>query len=344
MAVTAKELAKKLNLSEAAVSMALNRKPGVSTATRQRVLQTAEEMGYDLTKWRETAEQHNVRQGTISLILYKKHGAVVTDTPFFNQVTEGIQQACKNADYSLNICYFYEDENMEKQLKRLPFCNGMILLATEMTLENFKAFQALKIPIVVLDSYEESLPFDCVLINNLQGAYQAVNYIIQQTKTQPGYLRSSYAIGNFNERADGFYKAIRQNGMSASKSQVLFLTPSVEGAYSDMCALLQSGEEPVKCYFADNDFIAIGAIKALRENGYRIPEDISIIGFDNIPLCTYIEPALTTINVPKQYMGQTAVKRLIQILQEQEHHPVKIEIDTQLIKRSSILPPHRQNR
>ncbi len=336
MAVTAKDLAKKLNLSEAAVSMALNHKPGVSTKTRQRVLQTAEEMGFDLTKRTEAVKKPPVRQGTVTLIIYKKHGAIVTDSPFFSQLTEGIQQGCKQADYSLNICYFYEEDDIEKQLKALPYCNGIILLATEMRAEDFKPFYNLSLPLVVLDTYYDSLPWDCVLINNLQGAFSATNYIIQHTKSQPGYLRSAYPIGNFNERADGFFRAIRANGMSASKSQMLYLTPSTEGAYADMCTLLQSGEEPVKCYFADNDSIAIGAIKAFREAGYRIPQDISIIGFDNIPLCTYVDPSLTTIHVPKQYMGRMAVQRLIQTLQETEHYPTKFEIGTNLIKRNSI--------
>jgi len=174
-----------------------------------------------------------------------------------------------------------------------------------------------------------------VLINNFQGAYQAANYIIRKTKKQPGYLRSSYPIGNFSERADGFYKAIRDNGMSASRSRVFSLTPSLEGACEDVLELLRAGEEPSPCYFADNDLIAAGAIKAFKEQGYRIPEDISIIGFDNMPLCSYIEPALTTVNVPKQYMAQMAVNRLIQNITCKKHFPVKIEIGTSIVRRKS---------
>lgn len=337
MSVTAKELAKKLNLSEAAISMALNQKPGVSTATRQRVINAAKELGYDFTKRKESAGEPPTEKGTLSFIIYKKHGAVVADTPFFSQLTEGIQQGCRQSRYSLNISYFYEDEDINRQLQKLSYCNGIILLATEMRYEDFKPFDSLRIPLVVLDTYFEGLTYDCILINNFQGAYQATSYIIKRTKTQPGYFRSSYPIGNFNERADGFYKAIRDNGMSASKSQVLSLSPSAEGAYEDMLALLHSGETPVRCYFADNDAIAAGAVKALREYGYRIPEDVSVIGFDNVPLCTYIEPPLTTVNVPKQYMGQMAVNRLIQELHAKEHFPVKIEIGTSIIKRNSVI-------
>lgn len=189
---------------------------------------------------------------------------------------------------------------------------------------------------MVLDTYYENIPLDWVLINNFQGAYQAVHYIIRKSKSQPGYLRSSYAIGNFEERADGFYKAIRANGMSPSKSQVLKLSPSIEGAYEDMKALLSAGETPARCYFADNDLIAAGAIRALKEAGFKIPQDVGIIGFDDMPMCGGLEPPLTTVNVPKQYMGQMAVSRLIQILQEKNSYPAKIAISTSLVKRKSI--------
>lgn len=336
MAITAKELARHLNLSEAAVSMALNNKPGVSTATRQKVMEAAKQYGYDFTRLKEESEPRT-EKGTVSFVIYKKHGAVVTDTPFFNQLTEGIEQGCRAAHYLLNVHYLYGDEDIEQQLNSFTFYNGMILLATEMKYEDFLPFSTRRsTPLVVLDTYFENLKHDCVLINNFQGAYQAANYIIHKTRAQPGYLRSSYSIGNFNERADGFYKAIRDNGMSPSKSQVLTLTPSMEGAYEDMLTGLREGAEPARAYFADNDLIAAGAMKALKEQGYSIPQDIAIIGFDNMPLCTYIEPPLTTIHVPKHYMGQMAVNRLVQIINSREHSPIKIEIGTEIVERKSV--------
>ena len=159
---------------------------------------------------------------------------------------------------------------------------------------------------------------------------------IKKRRTQPGYLRSAYPIGNFDERADGFYKAIRVNGMSTAKSLVHRLTPSQEGAYADMKALLEAGEKPADCYFADNDHIAIGAITALKEAGYRIPEDVAVVGFDDIPLCEYLDPPLTTIEVPRHIMAQTAVGRLIEMVESKELHPVKIQIGVTLKKRKSV--------
>lgn len=94
-------------------------------------------------------------------------------------------------------------------------------------------------------------------------------------------------------------------------------------------------EELSRCYFADNDLIAAGTMKAIKKRGIRIPEDVSIIGFDNMPLCIYVEPSLSTINVPKQYMGQQAVQRLVHLLESKEHFPIKLEVGTQLVRRKS---------
>jgi len=146
-------------------------------------------------------------------------------------------------------------------------------------------------------------------------------------------LRNFYTL---EERADGFYKAIRKHGMSTSKSIVHRLAPSQDGAYEDMKAIINIGEELASCYFADYDLIALGAMKAFSEAGYKIPNDISIIGFDNLPICKYASTPLTTIDVPKQYMGETAAKRLIQIIEGEASFPFKIELITSIKVRKSV--------
>lgn len=334
MSITAKDLAQKLGLSAAAVSMALSGKPGVSESTRDRVLKFAKENGYDFSRQRARAEE---KKGTIAFLLYRRHGAVVGDTLFFSSLSEGVAGGCRSLGYNLQMLYLHE-ENVRAELRALlgTDTKGVILLGTELGSQDFAAFASFPLPMVVLDTYFEGIPKDCVLINNVQGAFAATNYLISKRSAQPGYLRSSYSIGNFEERADGFYKAIRHNGFSTSASIVHRLAPSVEGAYADMKALIAQGEKLASCYFADNDLIAAGAMRAFKEAGYRIPEDIGIIGFDNTSMCEILEPPLTTVHVPKQVMGQMAVERLNAIMDCKPSANIKIEITTSLVKRRSL--------
>lgn len=335
MSITAKQLAAKLGLSESAISLALNDKPGVSRETRRRVIEAAKAYGYDFSK---KASAGTGRKGTICFAIYKKSGAVVSDTPFFSTLTDGISMGCRRQHYDCVVRYLYEDDDIADQVYTLGASqfSGIILLATEIDEGTLKGFNRLSIPIVVLDAYYEKLDFNFILINNVQGAYMATEHLIKKRRTQPGYLRSDYWISNFEQRADGFYKAIRAAGMSTAKSQVLRLTPSQEGAYADMKRLLNAGERPVDCYFADNDLIAIGAILALKEAGYRVPEDVAVVGFDDMPACEYMDPQLTTIMVPKLFMGETAAMRVIQLIEGANTQPLKIEVSTKLVRRRSV--------
>ena len=336
MYITAKELAKILGLSPAAVSMALNQKPGVSAKTREKVISTAKQYGYDFSKREYPSLTSSAStKGALLLLVYRKSGVVVSDSPFFNEVFEGIHEKCSQLHYTLSIQYLYDREQAQAALRGNK-ADGIILLGTEMAAEDYQPFEQYPVPIVVLDTYFETVQANYVLINNTQGAYQATGFLIKRCMSQPGYLRSAYPIGNFNERANGFYQAIRDYGMSPSKSVVHLLSPAPDGAYADMCCLLEQQEELACCYFADNDAIACAAMRALQEHGYRIPEDISIIGFDDIPVCGYVVPALTTVRVSKRYLGNTAVSHLIRLMEEKTNVCCKIEISTELVVRGSV--------
>ena len=334
MSITAKELARRLNISETAVSLALNNKPGISQKRKKEILAEAEKAGYDFTRVKHRRQLNS----SVCFVIYRKHGAVVSDTPFFAELYEGIQETCRELGLKLRIRTVFEGDDTWEQLEAVRYddISGMIVLATEMQKEDLNWFSDLPFPAVFLDACFLALPYDAVVIDNVQGAYTAVSYLIRKTRTQPGYLRSAYSISNFEERADGFYKAVRENGLYAGKSPVHRLTPSVEGAYEDMKALLKEGLEPARSYFADNDLIAIGAVRAFQEAGYDIPKDISIAGFDNLPIGNYIKPSLSTVNVPKKAMASLAVTRLKEIMTARQHVPVRILTGVSLVRRDSV--------
>lgn len=337
MKITAKELSSLLGLSEAAVSLALRGKKGVSIATRKRVLAAAEQHGFDFSRLKTAGEPNQLLNGTVYLVFYRRHGAVVGDTLFFSELCEGIGMACKAANHKFCIFHINGENEIDEQLSRVVAsgCVGIILLGTELQEKSFSRFAQLGVPLVLLDSYFEKSACSCVTINNAQGAYLATEYLIHKYGVQPGYMRSAYAIRNFQERADGFFKVLGEHGMSASHTVVHQLAPSMEGAMADMLALLDAGERPQRCYFADNDLIAMGAMRALKHKGFQVPKDVAVVGFDNISSAALCEPPLTTINVPKQYMGKMAMQLVQAILQGDAESPVRLEIATRLIKRQS---------
>lgn len=334
MAITAKEIAKKLGLSATAVSMALNNKPGVSIETKKMVLEEAEKCGYDFSR----IAAKNSKNGFIYAIWYRGSNAIISYSPIFDELLDGIERECRNQGYKVRILQFYEksdDIQTIIETLRISDCSGIILLGTELTEAAGRKFISLNVPIVILDSYFDSLNCDYVLINNRQGAYHATDYLISRRMKQPGHLQAAYPLRNFSERKEGFLKAIRDNGMSASLSVVHELTPSIDGALADMLEVIDSGAVLADCYFADNDLIAIGAIKALRLRGRRIPEDISVIGFDNISEGKILDPALTSVNIPRLYMAQLSVRKLLDSIRTPVPYKSKIEVATSLVKRFS---------
>lgn len=329
-----KDLAEKLGLSSATVSLVLNGRPGISQETRQRVFDLVRELGHeDLIPSRSSA-----RTGSIRLVLYKKSGRIVTDTPFFSQLFDGITARCQKAGYALSIHLFNGDA---ATAAALTDCDGLILLATELEKADLKPFEALRIPIVVLDSYFENFRKDCVVINNMQGAYDATRYLVKKGHRRIGYLKSNVQINNFHERFDGYRKALAVSDLAYDESLVVPLDPTTEGAGTSF--VVPEASLLPTAFVADNDIIAIGAMQALAAAGYAIPQDVSIVGFDNMPMCTIVQPALTTIQVPKQQLGLYAVDRLVQRIEEPADDFVKIEVGTQLIERASVrdLKAHR---
>ena len=334
MSISAKELAKLLGISPSAVSLALNDKPGVSEATRRRVLDAARERGFDFGRVRPGTGN----RGKIAFLRCVRYGAVVSEVPFFRDMEDMAARECRANGFSTEILRLFPQDDVPRRIEALrrDGVDGIILLGTELRAEEFAPFRETDLPVVVLDAYYESIGLDCVIINNVQGAYTATKALLDARRGQPGYLHSSYSISNFDQRAQGFYRAIQESGLSPARSIVHRLTPSLDGAYADMKAVLAAGDELASCYFADNDVIALGAARALREAGLRVPQDVALAGFDNIELAERADPSLTTVSYPQLIAGRLAAQRLLSRIPADTEERVKIEIQTKLVQRKSV--------
>ncbi|MCI5723692.1 MAG: LacI family transcriptional regulator [Erysipelotrichaceae bacterium] len=331
MSVTAKDIAKALNISAAAVSMALNNKPGVSDELRAKIFSTANEMGFKYSK-------KMLRKNHKMIAVMFMHKNFIFDSAFFSEVGNSIEYRLKEHGYRLNAYHIHEHSDIQKEIEKVinDDPDGIILFGTLMMSSDIHYFNHLSIPVLLLDAYFSSFDGDSVVINNMEGARSATEYLIDHCNCCPGYIRSSNAFPNTLERADGFFKAIRNAGYHSNQVIMHEVIASSENSYADMIEIIDSKEPLANAYFCDNDEIAIGAIRAFKDRGYRIPEDISIIGFDNMNYSAYVTPPLTSINVPKVYMGKIAADRLMETIQSEVHYPIKIAINTNLVIRKSV--------
>ena len=336
MGIKVKNLAEMLNLSSATISLVLNNKPGISEATRNRVRQAVKELGHEELLRNETTEKKN-----ILFIVYRKNGITPTSTPYFSQlfseIIEGVESQVKARGYNLMISYV--DKTTVKE-EAAQICKenvqGVLLLATEMQEEQMNAFESIKVPLVIVDNYMEQKDFNCITINNEMGVYNVVNHFVEMGHKSIGYLHVSQNSNNFSERYFGYLRAMEKCGLEVKPEHIYEIaTEGGEAVYLELKHKLQLQGNIPTAFFADNDIVAICAMRVFRELGYRIPEDISLIGFDNMILSEMLDPPLTTIQIPKHKIGVIAANTIIDINDNVEG-VMKIEVGTKLVIRNSV--------
>ncbi len=327
------DIAKIAGVSPGTVSNALNDRKGVGKDTKEKIIKIAEEMGY----FRNTKKNDGK---IIRLIKYKKNGHVVADTPFFSSLIEACEKECRKNGYELLISQVVYGEHTKEDVHKIVNhhkIDGILLLATEMDESDFKYFEGIEIPMVVVDSYFKEIDYDYVVINNTKGAYSATKYLIAKGHKNIGLLGSNIEIKNFKYRLEGYIKTLNTFGIEFNENNNIYVDPTIEGAYSDFKVYLEKNKENLpSAFFALNDIIALGAMKAMNEAGISIPNDVSIVGFDDIPFSSYSNPGVTTVKVHTKTMGKTAVKKLMESIENDIEITLKIEINTELIERESV--------
>ena len=334
MKVNIKQISDVTGFSAATISNALNGKRGVNKDTAEQIFTVAKRLGYVTEK----------KINKIKLVVCKKTGDVVTDTPFFLDLLAGMERTGREFGYDTVVTNLsLSDAEEIEQLKR-EVTTGVILLATELSEEDMKQFDDCEAPLVVIDSWYDNMKYDSVLISNTDSVCQAVEYLFDKGHERVGYLKGADRITNFYYRQLGFERAHQKRKKPLHSEYDVEIRPMADIAYQDMKQYLEGMKKKSEdlhtvlptAYFADNDIIAIGALKALQEAGIRVPEDVSLIGFDDMPFCEMSSPKLTTIRVFKQEMGMIAVKRLLEHLAEAKVINTKIQVCTQFIERESV--------
>lgn len=339
--MTNREIAEKLGISPAALSLIINHKPGVSDDTRNRVLDELQNMGYGHLIHKPQITQTN----NICFIIYKRHGEILDNHPFFLLLMENIETQARSYGYNILLSTIDKRREISPQIEHLKElnCMGAIIFATEMRDEDMKDFQNLPFPYVALDNDFSRLSCNTIAINNQMGTAQAIDCLVQAGFSRIGYLKSIIRISSFEERQQGYENALSTYDLSFASKDIIEVHYSEEASYRDFRNYLskQPTVDLPQAFVCDDDTIAAGAIRALNEAGVTIPRDISIIGFNDRPNCEVTIPPLTTINVSKHAFAIEAVDELIRLIDNPskatpENRSRKIRIGTKLIMRDSV--------
>lgn len=316
--------------STATVSNALNNKRGVNRETAEKILKAAREIGY--------LEGPEVRR--VKLVTYIENGSIVNESPFFSLLISGVESECRRLGIEVVSCHLHrEDPNYDSYMGELlgDPSSALLVLATEMDEKEAAKLQAAAAPVVILDSWYEDLPFNAVLIDNADAAYKAVSHLIEMGHTRIGHLRGRFQIKNFYYRRQGYLRAMAEHGLTVDPACTLTLSTGMETSRADMAALLEKGPKMPTAFFADNDMIALGAMRALQQAGYKVPGDVSLVGFDDLPFCAISDPPLTTVKVHNYEMGIAAVRRLSELTSRGGEYSTKTQVTSTFVHRSSVL-------
>ncbi len=304
------DIAKKLNLSTATVSRALQNSPATKKLTRKRVQEAAKELGYRHNKF--ASSLRNQKSNTIGVILHE------LNSNFITSVLAGIENITSTAGFDLLIANSFESYEKEVANAENLFhkrVDGLIasLAFNTKNLEHYKPYEQKGIPVFFFDRVEESSPYTKVIIDNYQCGYKATQHLIEQGCKNIVIITSTLLRNVYKQRHRGYKDALMDKNLPYKESNVLIKDLSEASGLEAAQEILKMKPLP-DGIFCTNDFSAAVTMHALKERGIKIPDDIAIVGFNNDAICKIVDPQLTTINYPGIDIGKIAARNLINLL------------------------------
>lgn len=341
--MTINELAKLAQTSPATVSLALNNRPGVSPVTRQRILDIAAESGY-ISRKKESIPDKKI----IKLIAVSKPNTSDVHnfrTSFFADIINWVQKRCSQFEYSMFYSTIPHSDFITtiKSSEAAQPSDGILLLGTYLDDNEIDSLTQISSPLVVLDRNCPLTQINTVGINNYMGAYRSVSSLIELGHHHIGYIQSSSSVANLNERHKGFIDALSDKNLSLFENSYFQCNSYVDDGVELLCKQLSKCHTLPTAFFCENDYNALCLISALNKLGMHTPEDISVIGFDDVPECIIASPQLTTVHVNRKAMAYTAVDLLHALISDPDTVATKsISVNVRLVERASTQPPKKQ--
>jgi LacI family fructose operon transcriptional repressor len=328
--VSIKEVAEAAGVSTATVSRVLSNSQHVRAEVRERVMRVVERLGY--------------RPNLVARSLRSQHsntiGLIVSDirNPFFTSISRAVEDTAYEQGFSVLLCN--TDENPEKEkiylnLMRDTNVAGVIYSPTRQTVTNF-ADIILPCPTVVVDRSVTNGDVDVVLIDNIDAAYRLIMHLLEQ-----GYRRIAVLFGEMSttgqERRSGYEKALQVYGLVPEPALVKSVPAKIEAGYAAALKLLTMTPRP-DAIFTTNSLLGAGALQAIRERGYIIPDEIALVTFDETTWASLVQPAITLIEQPTYEIGKTAAELLLQRIADPERPTRKVILKGKLLVRGSSTP------
>ncbi|MGD6776581.1 LacI family DNA-binding transcriptional regulator [Sutcliffiella horikoshii] len=325
---TIKDVAKLAGVAVSTASYALNNVNKVSPATMKKVQEAARELNYFKNGF--ASDLKRTKTNTIALILRDLSG------PFYSELIKGVQEVTTANGYDLIACSSVggAQSTAAKFLKEKRV-DGAIILAHNITNDIILESAREGFPIVVLDRKLNHEFVYQVEVDNIHGGYTATEYLINKGFREIGYVSGPMNSHDNEMRFDGYMAALKDHGIQYQSKWKLSGDFTREGGYRATKMLIAQRRLPESIFYA-NDEMAIGGLQAFKENKISVPDDISIIGYDDIQLAEYVSPALTTVRQPKYEVGALAVHVVFQALAKEDSVENYYNLSTEIVERKSV--------
>jgi LacI family transcriptional regulator len=331
--VTIVEVAEKAGVSLGTVSRVMNNDLHVAPETRERVAAVMREMGYVAN--RQARGLKGSRTNVVGVL------APDLGTGYIGEILHGID--AELALHHLDLMLFTTHRTATKESNYVAnmvqgMVDGLLLILPRNPADYMATLTQRNFPFVLIDHQGTGNPCPAVGATNWQGGYHATEYLIKLGHRRIGFITGSMDLGAAIDRLEGYKSALRVHHLPEDIQLIYEGTFFQPDGYAGGSALLDL-ENPPTAIFASNDVMAMGVMDAIRSRGLRVPEDVSIIGFDDIPQAAMVRPALTTVRQPLEEMGRLATQMLIDQLKNPDKEIGRVELPTQLVIRDSTAPP-----
>ncbi len=329
-ASTIQDVAKAAGVSVATVSRVLNKSDSVSENTRVTVLAAIKELNY-----RPNLLGRHLRRTETRLVLALLPSIA---NPFYSRIVKGMEDVAHKNGYNVMLCNTDSEVGRERiylEMLKNRLADGVIFMAPEIGSEELTEIGR-DFPVVQCCEYKEGAQVPLTSIDNFAAAQKVARHLISLGHKKIGMISCHNNFLSTIRREQGFRRALEEAGLTLEESYIAYGDYSFKSGHRAALSLMVLAEKPT-AIFAISDVMAVGVLRAAKEKGFRVPQDLAVVGFDNISFAHMCDPMLTTISQPKYDLGCAAMNLLIRKINGELKEPVEIVLENELIIRESTI-------